>query len=919
MRVSNIRHLFPGTVILAAAALMLTGCSEVSGPIEIRTSTSGNGAVQPQSVRIAQGQTAAFSIEPRSGYVVDEVQGCRGTLQGRLYITGKVRSSCVIEASFRRPRISGRIITAAHTDTDNTINNPAAPVTANDSFGTAQPISSAATVAGYVNRQEAGPDGRSRTAGDIEDYYVAELAGGQQILLEVANPGPDNDLDLLLFNADQELVDASLGVEVAFERVLVPLDAPGDYYVVVRAVSGASGYTLSLGQSFSNVATAESGWRLGDDFLAHEAVVKMAETTPASSPLRQQLSNDQRALRIGRPTDERNRRYRFRDAEDALASAINERARRALDQSQAPERLRFARAEDADKYETLRAIKALQQHDDVESAQPNYLYELHSFRPNDPFFDRQWHYEQIRLPHAWPDASGEGVTIAVLDTGVALEHPDLESQLLPGFDFLFDTAGGDDPGMSSPPPGGSSFHGTHVAGTIAAATNNDTGVAGVAFNARILPVRVCVDIFCSGYAIEQGLRYAAGMENDSGGIPDQPADIINLSLGRVGGPNAAEQALYDELRELGITVVASAGNRNSSTWTFPAAYQNVFAVGAVDAFEQRAFYSNFGDWVDLVAPGGDLRIDSTGSGVGDGILSTTIDDRSGSRIPAYRYMQGTSMSAPHVSGVFALMKSVTSGLGPQDIELMLRQDQLTDDLGMPGQDVIFGHGLINAEKAVNSALSFDPTAAPQSPMLSVEPGLVNFGASGSVQQVRLSNAGGGELALETPTENSSGWLTLEPGDSPYDWTLSVDRDGLPDGPYQATVRFPSDVNTVSVDVQMQVGTSEAADAGLLYVLLLDPDTLETRYQVIAEAEGNGDYLFSFDGVEPAEYLIAAGSDLNNNLQICGLGEVCGLFPQSRQPQSIRAAGRDTTNVTFNVSVQATFDGVPSQVQPLARF
>ena len=228
--------------------------------------------------------------------------------------------------------------------------------------------------------------------------------------------------------------------------------------------------------------------------------------------------------------------------------------------------------------------------------------------------------------------TGANAIVAVIDTGVVLSHPDLQGQLVDGYDFIKDPAvavdgdgidpNPDDPGDRFDPSGSSSFHGTHVAGTVAAATNNAVGVAGVAFGAKVMPLRVCgrprslMEGGCDIYDIEQAVLFAAGLANDSGTVPPRRADVINLSLGGdIGSP--AEQAIFDQAGAAGVVIVAAAGNLEpgqSPYPTYPAAYPGLIGVGAVDINKARAYYSNFGSWVSVVAPGGNTGQDVNGDG-----------------------------------------------------------------------------------------------------------------------------------------------------------------------------------------------------------------------------------------------------------------------------------------------------------------
>jgi len=333
----------------------------------------------------------------------------------------------------------------------------------------------------------------------------------------------------------------------------------------------------------------------------------------------------------------------------------------------------------------------------VEYAEPNYINQIH-WVPNDPYYSYQWHFDQINMESAWDQQQGgdSGVVVTVLDTGVAYEDygpyqqaPDLVgTNFVPGYDFVnMDSHPNDDHG-----------HGTHVTGTIAQTTNNNLGVAGTAFNCSIMPVKV---FSAAGTSTAQqfadGVYYAV----------DNGAKVINYSGGgpssSTTGYNAVKYA-YDH----DVVFVAATGNDNSSSMNYPAAYDEVIAVGATRYDKARAPYSNYGTGMELMAPGGDTSVDQNSDGYADGVLQLTF---SGGVFTnwAYWFWQGTSMATPHVTGLIALILSgwSVSGIhnsGTSSIENI--RDILhstAEDLGAPGYDTVYGYGLIDAAAALLSA------------------------------------------------------------------------------------------------------------------------------------------------------------------------------------------------------------------------
>ncbi|NJN71382.1 MAG: peptidase S8 [Limnothrix sp. RL_2_0] len=304
----------------------------------------------------------------------------------------------------------------------------------------------------------------------------------------------------------------------------------------------------------------------------------------------------------------------------------------------------------------------------TEYIEPNYIYQAYGV-PNDPDYSKQWNLRSINVEQAWTENRGEGITVAVIDTGVSLV-PDLEkTEFVKGYDFVGDRPeANDDVG-----------HGTHVAGTIAQSTNNGYGVAGIAYNAKIMPIKVLAANGGGTIAdIAEGIRFAA----------DNGADVINMSLGG-GGESRLMQEAIDYAYKKDVVIIAAAGNASQNSASYPARYPKVIGVSAIDSAGAKAPYSNFGAGVDIAAPGG------AESG---GILQETIDPESGQAI--FADYKGTSMAAPHVAGVAALVKA-TGVKEPAEILQVLKQSAQTIK-----EDPFnhYGAGYLNAGEAVREAV-----------------------------------------------------------------------------------------------------------------------------------------------------------------------------------------------------------------------
>jgi serine protease len=591
---------------------------------------------------------------------------------------------------------------------------------------------------------------------------------------------------------------------------------------------------------------------------------------------------------------------------------------RALNIASAESNRQLFEADDPDeqlKLDTLRAIDALKKRPDVMFAEPNYIRRTMG-EPDDEYYPLQWHYPLIHLPQAWELTTGSSdVIVAVIDTGILSNHPDIDpSRIVDGYDFISNLSISlDGDGIDDNPEdpgddleGRSSFHGTHVAGTIGAATNNAIGVAGVTWGGKIMPLRALGNGGGLASDIREAIKYAAGLPNSSGIElpPSRRANIINMSLGG-GSRSDLDQQAIDDARKAGVIIIAAAGNFASNAPMYPAAYDGVISVSAVGADKQLAPYSNYGATIDIAAPGGNMSRDYDGDGRLDGVWSTGGNDASGFIQLVYNLKQGTSMAAPHVAGVVALMKSLYPALTPALLDVWLRDEEnqpLVEDLGPAGRDNSYGYGLIDAFQAVITAQRAESGEFPT--FLYVSPLSLNFGTSNESLDLTAENFGSTNLAYVTITEvEDEPWLEI---DGSFDdetqtgtYVVTVDRENLPDGPYAATIILESDVNSVEVSVNMQKGVPTGGDAGYHYVLLLDPDTFVTVAQYDVPAPVNGIYPFSLSA--PAgEYILFAGTDSDNDYSVGDPGESAGAYVSMDQPRVIRL-NRDRTGYNFTTS------------------
>ncbi|WNF20939.1 S8 family peptidase [Mesobacillus jeotgali] len=315
--------------------------------------------------------------------------------------------------------------------------------------------------------------------------------------------------------------------------------------------------------------------------------------------------------------------------------------------------------------ETPEMIQYFKQRQNIEYAEPNFILMQNEVNgPNDLLYQEnyQWNLPVIGTEQGWNVTRGnEEVQIAIVDTGVDLDHPDLRNRLVKGYNVIDEKSEPDD----------DNGHGTHVAGIIASETNNNQGVAGMTWFSKIMPVKA---MGAKGYGttfdIAKGIVWAV----------DQGADVINLSLGNYQPSKVLEEAVRYAY-ENNVVMVSAAGNDASNQPTYPSAYPEVLSVAAVDYNGNRASFSNYGDYIDIAAPG-------------VYIPSTYFNEQ-------YAALSGTSMAAPHVAGLAALIKSANPGLKSSQVIRIIKNSAI--DLGEQGKDINFGNGLIDVNSALQEA------------------------------------------------------------------------------------------------------------------------------------------------------------------------------------------------------------------------
>lgn len=384
-----------------------------------------------------------------------------------------------------------------------------------------------------------------------------------------------------------------------------------------------------------------------------------------------------------------------------------------------------------------RVITALSKNPNFEFAEPDYIARV-ILTPNDPLYlTHLWHLPKVNAPTAWDVTTGaDKVTVAVVDSGVDANHPDLQGRVLAGYDFAnADSDPSDDNG-----------HGTAVAGTAAASGNNSTGVAGVAWGVSILPVKV-MGANGSGThsAIANGINFSA----------DRGARVINLSLGSTSSSRTLQSAVNYAYNK-GCLLIAAAGNNGNSTPVYPAAYSNVVAVSALNKADTLPSWSNYGSYVDVSAPG-------------DGITTTWPSN-------SYITISGTSFASPIVAGAAALALSVNPALTPKSATDLLLAT--SDDLGAPGYDVYFGSGRVNAAKLVSTAVPVADTTAPVTTLTNPKDGASIAG----LRSVTISVSSSDNVGVTKAEIYINGRLTATSSAGSYNFSWNTSK--LAKGAYQ---------------------------------------------------------------------------------------------------------------------------------------
>jgi serine protease len=823
--------------------------------------------------------------------------------------------------------------------------------TSNNRISTAQRLSSnLVTISGYLNMARQGPQGANFEDGDMADGYAVRLEKDQVVELDFVSSNRSIDVDLTIYNDQNALVGASLG-RTSYECIRI--SESGNYTIgAVLYEEGSTGGTLyqvrisapGAGTQCPTVTNAQSL------VVPGEVIVKSNDLAQAATKSDASPRYDARVLKGD-----------LKPGNIALVSVptdLTEMSGTAAVKGKSVTRSEFMQgmgksSQALEVERTLLAAKMMSDSDQF--AYANVNERVHSYQtapqltgtypPNDRnYFAQKWHYDAIDLPAAMAavDALSPKPTrrpiVAIVDTGV-INHPDLDNMLVPGIDAISDpdmSLDGD--GVDSNPiditvdgPGGTGFHGSHVAGTVAAETFNGTYGAGVAPMARLMTVRVLGKGGGTSNDIIQGMRWAAGLSNNTGiPSPAESADVFNLSLGSSSPCRQSYEETFREILALGKIIVVATGNDSERNQLVsvgsPANCASAIAVGATDARNGRSYYSNGGANLDIVAPGGDVTSRSTNTGLADGIASTVGAFSNGNVTPGFDLYQGTSMATPHVAGMMALMKYIAPDMTQAQVSTLIANGALTTDLGPAGKDNEFGHGLMSALKSVQEAQKLaGGDVTPPVGQIQANPSSLAMGGLRASAEFVLSATGETENTVTNVASDSDvltvAATTVDQATGLGTYTISADRTRIADGQslFANIVVGLSDNTSLQIPVSVERSSGAGGNVGPVYILIVDIDaSSQTNTEIAAQssvfAPTNGRYDYTVPQVpgSAARIAVFAGTDLDNDGLICDQGEACGAFPVlGSQTEIIEPNGANQTGVDFAVQAQTGLDGTAS--------
>lgn len=722
------------------------------------------------------------------------------------------------------------------------------------------------TVAGAVTRFD----------DDRRDFFQTSLMQGERISLSPSDDTANNaDADLYLYDEQLNLVNASLSPDA---NESLTINQAGNYTL---EVAHRSGDRIKYQLSFEDapIDSASHAYALDGNFIEGEYIVSHSNTG-----LMQPLSLLNQIISAPLVSIKKQGGASSLLKVDDIQALVSQLLSGLLSRNQQFQAYQ-QRREQFSNAATRRAFDGLQLARLLEDAlgttvEPNQRLDISGLSSDDSAAAYQWGGEQIGLENAWNYSSGANVRVAVIDTGFLLNHRDLQGAFGEGWNYVDDN---NNPAATAQL---SLQHGTHIAGIIAAQRDNGFDIAGIAPDVTIMPIKVMRPgcICGSLYDAMQGIRWAAGLDNSAGTKASQPAQVINLSIDL---PSTHSSILADAINAAnaaGSVVVWSAGNsskRIQADSNHSLQSPGLFVVSATGLYGKIASYSNYGNVVDLSAPGGDSIASSGGQTIRSLVGQINSD---GSESYSNGNMQGTSQAAPHVAGVFALMASVWPDFNASDLETLMAEGKLSHDSGAPGQDEHHGHGRIDAERAVLAALNVSQQAVNNSAgvlRLSANPGELNFG--GSFTSLRLNVEANQAQVAKLEVYYQPDWLSLQAANTDSnglgDWLVNIDRSNFGNDLYQDVIVLQSGGSKLYVPVSAHGEDYLPRGTGIskMLVQFLNPDSRQIEHYLEASIDSMQGFSFSSQGVPSGNYIIRASSDLDNNGLYCESGEFCGYL------------------------------------------
>lgn len=736
------------------------------------------------------------------------------------------------------------------------------------------------TVGGYVS-SGAGSygNGFSYPADDTDQLRVS-LVNGQRVTVNIF-PAPYNPSGATLAPPSTQLrlepVEGGVDAESADNQETtksVQAQQDGEHDLILTASGGGPArYVVRV----TSLSQGETLGVAGSDILPGEAIVTM-EPGSGSGQMRTQAgtavasAGQQRALGGGQ------HHVRMPREREALTPADATRSETVV--------------------RTLEWIRELQETPGVASATPNHRVKALSPTTQTSYPKQKWHYDLINLDEqsAWDKRDGSGVRAAVLDTGVSRRdgdwHPELAPNINCAIQGCYDAVDDD----NRPLDESNSNHGTHVTGTLGADAGTAGKVTGVAHAVDLVPVRVLGSDEGSVADVIEGIRWV---------LNEAEADLINLSLGSQTNNSSLADAIADA-EAAGVIVVGASGNAGDDRPFFPAAYPTVLAVGSVDCTGERSAFSNFGVWLDLVAPGGGGA--ENGCGDDRDFVVSAIPGGVGG-------LQGTSMAAPHVSGVMAMLRQGDDDLSPAVARALVREGQITRDTATDAFDIEIGSGVIDASAAASSDWSGYAALEPQREVF-------QFDNDNTEAELRLRKIGNAGMVFSKPdVASTENWLNVvRLGERRF--RVELNTDNMNTGTlYRDTLEVTYSANgkdrafSLPVTATLESG-EENRNAGAHFVQLIPVDDSNDKMEVVQRlVEANeGLYRFEFDtsDIEPGRYHLIAGTDMDNDGAFCGPGEACAEYLSEGRLREVEV----TRTMNLSVTLETAFTRpVDTQVDP----